>query len=245
MNFLLTSQPNFRDPGGLKTADGRSVKKGLLFRSGDFSALTDPDLRTLEAMNLKTIIDFRAQREIDKHPDRIPATVSERHFFHIHDTARDMAEKHYAAKDGAALESVLTDDYVRMVHHHKHEFGEFLNVVARTENLPLVYHCAAGKDRTGLASLFLLVALGVPADEFWADYMATNDHVAGITDRIIMKINDAGEDGDMLRPLFIVRREYLQAAIDAIDSDYQGLEHYVTKVLKADTVRLRDRFLEE
>jgi len=243
MRSILTSQLNFRDLGGIAGANGLKIKTGLLFRSGDLSSLSENDLLELTKIKLSSIIDFRAQRELDKRPDKIVPSVREVIHLGIYDAARDQAEKFLERRDAAALENVLIGDYTRMVDHHQHEFSAFLKILAQTENLPLVFHCAAGKDRTGLASVFLLVALGVDMNDIWKDYMATNDLTAPYVERIIQKVNESGQEGEILRPLLEVRREYLQAALDRIDQHYDGITQYVQNVLMADVDKLRERYL--
>ena len=240
---ILSGQLNFRDLGGIVTTDGRKVKPGLLFRSGDLFRLSDEDTRTLEQLEFSTIIDLRAKREIVSRPDRSIQTVKEVIHIDIHDAARDKAEKFLENNDAKGLETVLIGDYVRMVDIHQADFRKFLHILATSDNLPLVYHCAAGKDRTGLATVFLLTALGVDLEHIWADYMATNVFAASSTEKIIRKVTESGLNGEILRPLLEVREEYLRAALDEIDLKYDGLNNFVRNVLNADTYKLREKYL--
>lgn len=241
---LLGTQPNFRDLGGIQTADGRRVKHGLLFRSGDLFSVSDEDIRKLESLGLSMIIDLRAGREIEHRPDRKISTVREIVHIDIHDAARDKAEQFLAENDAEGLETVLIGDYRRMVNLHQTDFKKFLDILAITENLPLVYHCAAGKDRTGMTTLFLLHALGADPDVIWQDYLETNIRTADFVEKIIKKVNESGQNGSILRPLLEVRREYLQSALDEMDLHYGGLDHYVRNILEANVDRLRERYLE-
>ena len=234
---------NFRDLGGIRTADGRSIKSGLLFRSGDFFSLSSEDIRKLEKMGLAMIIDFRAMREIIQRPDQEISTVRQVTHIDIHDAARDKAEKFLENNDAKGLETVLIGDYIRMIDTHPADFKRFLHILASTDNLPLVYHCAAGKDRTGLATVFLLVALGVEMDHIWDDYMATNQFAASYTEKIISKVTKSGLNGEILRPLLEVRKEYLTAALARIDEKYDGLINFVENILDADVVGLREKYL--
>jgi protein-tyrosine phosphatase len=243
MHAILSSQMNFRDLGGIRTADGRCVKPGMLFRSGDLSSLSTDDIGKLEKMGLSTIIDLRAGREIERRPDKVVSTVKEIVHIDIHDAARDQAEMFLENNDAAGLETVLIGDYIRMVDIHQDDFRRFLHILSITENLPLVYHCAAGKDRTGLATVFLLVALGINIENIWDDYMATNTFAASYVEKIIVKVTKSGLNGEILRPLLEVRREYLAAALNRIDIQYNGINSYVEDVLKADKAQLREKYL--
>ncbi|MFZ4563764.1 MAG: tyrosine-protein phosphatase [Bacteroidales bacterium] len=243
MHQLLSSQLNFRDVGGIRTIDGRKVRPGILFRSGDLFSLQAEDIRRLEEMKLASIVDLRAKREIDVRPDKQIGTVNEVIHIDIHDAARDKAQKFLETNDADGLETVLIGDYVRMVNIHQDDFRRFLEVLANTGNLPLVYHCAAGKDRTGLATVFFLSALGVDLENIWADYMDSNIYSEPTILRIIRKVTESGMKGELLRPLLEVRKEYLQAALDEIDLKYGGLQSFVIEVLKADCEKLQKKYL--
>jgi protein-tyrosine phosphatase len=241
---ILLSQLNFRDLGGISATGGRKIRPGLLFRSGDLHSLSDDDVAKLEALGLATIVDLRASREIEKHPDRNIATVRSHIHLGIHDTAREVAEMYLAANDAAALEQVLVNDYRRMVTDHIMEFRKFLELLATTGDLPLVYHCAAGKDRTGLATVFLLTALGADYGVILEDYLATNEYNRLYIEKFLRKITETGLNGAILRPMLEVRESYLQSAINEIDRRFGGLNEYVEKYLRADIGELRVRFLQ-
>jgi protein-tyrosine phosphatase len=234
---------NFRDLGGIPAYDGLHVKPGLLFRSGDLHSISDEDAGKLANMQLATVIDLRAQREIERRPDRHISTVKNIIHIDIHDAARDKAEKFLENNDAKGLETVLIGDYIRMVDLHQDDFRKFLRILATTADLPLVYHCAAGKDRTGLATVFLLTALGIHPDRIWEDYMVTNKYIAAISEKIISKVSASGKNGKILLPLLEVRREYLQSAIDQIDQNYNGMKNFVEHVLEADIPVLREKYL--
>lgn len=228
----------------MTTVDGRVVKPGLLFRSGDLASLSDEDIRQLESIGLATIIDLRSRREVERRPDKRIASVVDHLHLYIFDAASDIVEKLLQQEDAEGLSNVLVHEYRRMVISHQAEFSAFLATVATTSNLPLVFHCAAGKDRTGLAALFLLTALGVDLPTIRRDFLATNGFIVPYIRRIIEKVNATGRNGNLLMPILEVKNTYLDAALDEIDRSYGGVNHFVTGVLGADVKRLQDRFLE-
>ena len=243
MQTILQSQHNFRDLGGIPTKDGRFLKPGMLYRSGDLFPLSPEDIRILESMGLAMIIDLRARREIDKRPDKVIPSVRQILHIDIHDAARDKAEDFFQQEDAEGLATVLVRDYRRLVNDHQGDFSRFLDVLAKTEHLPLVYHCAAGKDRTGLATVFLLAALGVDMEMIRADYLATNDYALTYTNKIIRKLTENGQKGELLRPLLEVRDVYLDAAMEEIHCHYKNIGNYISGVLHADCKALQERFL--
>jgi len=245
LQTIIKKQPNFRDIGGIETSDGHTVKSGLIFRSGDLSTLSEKDIRILEEMGLATIIDFRSPREIDECPDKRISTVKEIIHLPIHDSARDLAEKYFENEDAIGLENLLIGDYRRMVKGYICEFRKFFQILSFTHDLPLVFHCTAGKDRTGLASVFFLSALGVGFSEIWKNYIDSNLYAQSTTDRIIREITDQGKNGEILRPLFEVRERYLKAALEQIDISYHGMEAFLKTTLNVDSSLLRLRFLDK
>ncbi|MEI6898855.1 MAG: tyrosine-protein phosphatase [Bacteroidota bacterium] len=242
--FYLQSQPNFRDLGGIITKSGKFIKPGLLFRSGDLHSVSDDDIARLEKAGLANIIDFRSDREREWRPDKPISTIKKTIHLTIPDAVRDMATELIQQGDEEGLKTLLISEYRRMVTDHIGEFSAFLDLLVTTDDLPLVFHCAAGKDRTGLATIFLLTALGVRNGVIIENYYATNAYNAKYAAKIIGKINEMGHNGELMRPMLEVRPEYLEAALDEIDEKYDGLEEYVTITLKADVERLRERFLE-
>jgi protein-tyrosine phosphatase len=242
--FLLKSQLNFRDLGGIKAKEGKKIKPGLIYRSGDLHSISDEDILKLEEIGLATIIDFRSERERTWRPDTIIRTVRQTLNITIPDAVRDLATEYLEQNNLPGLESLLVSEYRNMVNRHRHEFGEFLEVLATTDHLPLVFHCAAGKDRTGLASIFLLKALGVSWNVILDDYFSTNRYNEYYTEKMIVKINGKGLNGDLMRPMLEVRPEYLDAALDEIEVHFGGLDSYVRNTLKAEVEKLQKRFLE-
>lgn len=244
MKTIIETQPNFRDLGGIPTLDGHKLKSGIIYRSGDLHSISDEDILILEKLELALIIDLRARREIEKRPDKRISTVKEIIHIPIHDTARDAAEKYFENTDATALEILLIGDYRRMINDHIDEFRKFFHVLSSTDHFPLVFHCTAGKDRTGLATVFLLFALGVGFSDIWKDYLDTNRYALATTDKIIRKVSKNGKNGEILRPLLEVRETYLNAALEQIEMSYGNLEIFLRNALHVDFSLLRLRFLE-
>lgn len=239
----LRHQLNFRDIGGIPTMDGGVVKTGLLYRSGDLSRLSGEDIRRIEEIGIRMIIDFRSDREVIKYPTPPIATVIENKRIVIVDSARDLAERMVEAEDAEGLETILVKDYRRLVRAHVDDFRAFFRVLATTDQLPLVYHCAAGKDRTGLATYLLLRALGVSDAEARRDYLLSSSCLKLIADHVIREVTASGKNGEILRPLMEVRGEYLDAALEEICRQFDTVEHYLTDVLHVDRVILQQKYL--
>lgn len=172
--FRMEAINNFRDIGGYSTLNQRQIKWGKVYRTGDFSELTTNDYKTLQNLNVKTIIDFRAEEEYTAYPDlyrgskviQIPIASSSRIY---------IREK---IVDGAFLrgDAILfsQDIYRSLIENYSAEYAKFIDVLCDETNYPIAFHSYLGKDRVGLASYYLLKALDVAEDLNEEDYMFTN-----------------------------------------------------------------------
>ena len=241
---ILEGQHNFRDLGGLPAGNGFTTKYGTIYRSGDLSSITDKDIATLEKLGLAMVIDFRSERERMKSSNRIIRSVRETKNITINDSARDEAANYLAKNDAYGLENLLINDYRRIIRENQEEYRLFLFELAVGSHSPVVFHCTAGKDRTGLAAVFLLTALGVDFNVIFADYLTSNIRNTIIMSKLINHLNEKGHNGEIMRPLLEVKKEYLQAALEEIQENHGGLQAFVEGTLEANTVKLRERFLE-
>ena len=169
----LDGASNLRDLGGYRTADGRVVRRGLVFRSAALAAVTDADLDTIAALGLRTICDFRGVEESGRAPTRVrgvtivPLPIEPT----VGAGLRDILATQHAT--GEALYAVLQRAYAAYALSSSAQYGRMLGLVLEG-GTPLLFHCSAGKDRTGFGAAVLLTALGVPWDTVVADFDATN-----------------------------------------------------------------------
>ena len=116
-------------------------------------------------------------------------------------------------------------------------YRQFFKLLQNKENLPLMFHCSAGKDRTGLAAAYILLSLGVDIKTVMRNYMDSAVYLAGKYDDYIRKDPDKA-------PLFSVRPQYLQASLSAMEEKSGSIEKYLTDVLGVDLEKMRSLFLE-
>jgi protein-tyrosine phosphatase len=242
--FILATQPNFRDLDGIPSTKRRTVKPGLIFRSGDLYNLSPEDIAVLETLGLRAIVDFRSDREISKRPDVQISTVTQHLHFPIEDAAREKAMQLFNERNAAGLKNLLVEDYRRMVSDHADAFRQFFRAISNRGHLPLVFHCAAGKDRTGLAAWFLLAALDVPEEIIREDYLATNIFSKSFADTIVKKTSENGFNGEIIRPLLEVRDEYIDAALDEIGNTFGRMDRFLVNELGVDKDKLKKIFLD-
>jgi protein-tyrosine phosphatase len=168
----LNAVHNFRDLGGYPTADGGTTRWGRLFRADGLYRLTDADLDVVRQLGLRTVIDLRTREELDER-GTFPVNDHPVTFHHVSVitstwTAADAEGEHDAA-------DFLERAYLAILDEGEERLAEALVLLSEPGALPAVFHCAAGKDRTGLLAMLVLGCLGVPDDYIVADYSLTED----------------------------------------------------------------------
>ena len=241
---FLEGQPNFRGFEGLVMKDGKRFRQGLVYRSGSLDGLIVGDVQKLEKIGLALVIDFRTDREIKSHPSPAISTVKETLRITIPDAALEPAMGFLEKNDANGLEGVLVSDYRRMIREDSSAYREFFRILEQTNDYPLVYHCAAGKDRTGIASVLFLTTLGADEETVRKDYFLSNERLKDFANKVVLKINGSGRNGEIIRPMMEVRPEYLHAAYDEIDRISGSMENYLRKILQTDIDLLKRKYLE-
>lgn len=170
---------NFRELGGYRTADGRMVKWGLLYRSGQMHDLTPADYAYLQKLGIRTVCDFRDTRERTGEPSLWPAGQGPRIL--SEDYALDMSGMMLPGDPSTwtreQIVAAMTATYPRLLAQFNGQYRRmFAELLAG--DAPLAFHCTAGKDRTGVAAALLLTALGVPRATIIDDYLLSNQHIA-------------------------------------------------------------------
>lgn len=240
----LEGQSNFRDLGGYKTIDQKTVKWGLLFRSGQLSKLTDKDLHYLSTIPLKTIIDFRSEEEAKEQVSILPFTVSNEVLLPIKpgNLSKNNAMQIVMDANDELAHKLLVDINEQLVLHNQDEYKAFFKEVERAD-APLMFNCTAGKDRTGLAAALLLTALGVDKNTIREDYLLTNQCVSLDTLQIQEQFRLNDEQANVLLTLFTVKEQYLDKALFTIEQHYDTVENFLIEALDVDVALLKSKYL--
>lgn len=248
---VLEGSHNFRDMGGYRARDGRRVKWGKLFRSDALSRLSEPDLRVLEQIGLKSVIDFRSREETEKAPDILPEN-------------KGITYRHYPIQTGemnfvTAMERLkegdytwLTDDYMirgylKNIDRYPLVWGNVIDYLAGDDVLPLDFHCTGGKDRAGTFAALVLALLGVPDETIIMDHQLTNHYTRSILPKITARLIKHGIDPIKVKPYFEAPRDGIPVILERIYSRYGSVENYlITKggVAEAGLDRIREKLLE-
>lgn len=247
---------NFRDLGGYETRDGRQVRWGSLYRSGTLAGATDADLQELGKLHLSTLIDFRSAAEKTEEPNRLPeppgfAVVDIPLLDEGNSAMREeiMARIDSGDFDGFDPDRIMLTANQQFAVQFTPQYRRFMQTVLEAEGEPVVWHCTAGKDRTGFASAILLRLLGVPQDIVMQDYLASRQHAleARRSQLLLLRLFKGGDAADKLGILLGVERDWLQAAFEAIDNHWGGFDRYVSEGLQldaSDVAQLRSALLE-
>jgi protein-tyrosine phosphatase len=244
---------NFREIGGMTTADGRVVSGGLLYRSGELNTLTPADLETLAALHIRYIFDLRTDAERSAAPTNWnkPTIVAVPIGFDSKDPAASMQLLFAGGTDPAHVTAGMQTVTARIAVDGAAGIGRILLALSRGDE-PAIVHCTAGKDRTGVVSAVLLTILGVSKEDVYKDYLSSNAAVPAQMMRLRQAYSGKSDAPSALSSLPIesikvlmgVDRSFLDAAFAAIDAKYGSFSAYVSDGLKlspADVEALRRR----
>ncbi|WP_328298304.1 tyrosine-protein phosphatase [Streptomyces sp. NBC_00435] len=249
-----TTVANLRDLGGTPLAGGRTVRAGLVLRSGQLDRLDLETDRAVAALGLRTVVDFRTDTERGEHPDRIPAGAR----LLIADALADKVNADSSAGDvpgkipAAQLKDMLSDPVVAEQHlgggkvqalfssvyrslvssaSAQTAYRLLLTELADPQTGPLLFHCTAGKDRTGWGATVILSLLGADDETLMSEYLSVNPAVRIAFAPMIEGFTAAGGDPDIALALIGVFPSYLEAAFDEVNTRYGSMEKYVREGL--------------
>lgn len=228
---------NFRDLGGYPTTDGRVVKQKKIIRSDDMFHLTADDLASLSSLPLVTVVDFRAKEEAAQAPDKLPETVRHHYSYPIVPGNIDMSMDFFSldAEEAAQLMQGVYRELVASPESIK-QYKAYFHLLQGEENTSLLFHCSAGKDRTGIAAALTLFALGVDEETIVQDYLLSNVYLAD-------KYRKYTDPYPGLKPFFEVNPAYFQSSIQWIKTQHECVENYLEHVLDVNIEKLRNIYL--
>jgi len=242
----LAGQPNFRDLGGYRTGDGRTVKWGEVYRSGELPELTDADVAVLEGLELQAVANFLLPEEIEKHGrDRLPEGVREILLPITSDGMTEIAlggRRAMETGDFSALPPEVNLEVHRLLLDDATEqYAALLRALIDPNNRPMAFHCSHGVHRTGTAAAVLLSALGVPWETVREDYLLSNVYreeevthrLAQIRKMVAAKKNIPPEQVDManMEAFYIQQGTYIDASLDRAVEEYGSMQGYIREGL--------------
>ena len=231
----LTGAMNCRDLGGYPTREGRHIRTNAIFRSDRLSDLTEDDQEELTSYGIRTVVDFRTSAEAQRDVSRLWATVTPHAPLPIGDEIAQQTEFVDRIRSGeitSVTVAEVADSYIGMLSDAGHQFVSFLEIAADVDCWPLLFHCTAGKDRTGIAAALILELCGVERNLVLDDYELTN---ALRSERRIEylrpSLEEAGADIDAIRPALSAPRPAMERTLAHLDSTHGGVERFLIEQL--------------
>lgn len=243
---------NVRDLGGLKTVDGREIKKGFLVRGAHLNNPSKEDIEKLKTFNFTDIVDFRGKYEFDNIPDVKLEGVN----YHNLSPLKMLENRTEKGEDANLLQALSSPnggfDFMMKIYTVMFKeqeaievYRKFFEIVSK-ENVRVFWHCAQGKDRAGLAAFLLEYALGVSLEDCYQDYLLTNEaskeKIEENRPDIMKQYNGSEEVMERLTDLFLARKEYLDKAVEEILKDYGSIDKLL-EILNVDREKLKQMYL--
>jgi protein-tyrosine phosphatase len=218
----LVGACNFRDLGGYPTVDGRFTRWGKLFRSDTLHELTEEDLELLRQIGLTSIIDLRTRTELER-TGRGPLAEEPIAYLHASVLQEEGGE---SVASPAPPEGNPAERYLWYLEVGRRAFVEALTLVADPANQPLVFHCAAGKDRTGVLAALVLEVLGVERSVIVEDYTITATRMELILNRLRRDPVWADHVADVPAGRILVEATTMEGFLDLLRESYGGAREW-------------------
>ena len=244
MRLCFEGIENLRDLGGIRV-EGGAVKDGMLLRSARLSAATEEDIAALCALNLRHIIDFRGLAECKEHPDRPVSGAQYHHFSALRPAAGRISAK-IRSLDASAIGERFKSIYRYMAEGRNaaRAYTEFFEVLGISTGAVL-FHCTQGKDRTGIAAMLLLCALGADEQTIREEYFLSNIAMQ----KVFEKMRDSGISEARLlaaEQYLFVREETLDVYFETMREEHGGMMGYLRDIVglrDEDFARLREKYV--
>ena len=237
---------NVRDLGGLTRLDGKRVREGRLYRTGHLHHATDHDIQRLEQLGVACVIDFRDYGEVRRSPDKdIPGAK------HLHLPALPALRTLFPPVETATPKQAR-DAFYNMYRYlglspeSMEAYTAFFQELLALEGKPVIFHCTQGKDRTGVAAMLLMSALGFDREAVIAEYMRTNQFMQGILDGMV-RARVSEDEMAVAREVFWVFEENVRYYFHCIEVEYSSIETYLEMVLNLgpeEIEKLQEYYLE-
>jgi len=219
-HITLENALNFRDVGGYRTADGRRVRWRRMFRAGGLSNLSPADLAVLRELGIATVLDLRSTAEWES--GRFPVDDHPVAFHHLPLVEEILDPTRYEVPEG-----MLAARYQEIAQIGSSYIAQAISIVADADTHPIVVHCLAGKDRTGVVVALVLALLGVPDEVVAEDYALSNLAMAALRERAEASGVPQRRSQAVSNEVFSAKPSNIAALFAALRDDHGSLEDYV------------------
>jgi protein-tyrosine phosphatase len=230
-SIYFRSLLNFRDAGGIRASGNSCIREGILFRSANPDTLKSDDMKKLRSLNIRTVIDLRAPHELSKgyksvdHADRLSLPLD------FQQTTRDRLRPVIYKKDAEEVIADISNDiYLEILDASGPVFRQVMERLAAPEKSPVLVHCQAGKDRTGIIIALILLAMGVERELIISDFMKSNEALLPYFKKrfLLRKIFSFGlfPYRNMIFAVEVKQRN-IESILDRIENHYGGIGGYL------------------
>ena len=227
----MSGTPNFRDLGGIVNKHGKQIKWGSFFRSGVLNRLTETDLAYFNTLGIKTVIDFRSDYEAEREPESFPGSFNINYVRAPIGNPADFDKLIEASNKNENGEDTVHSVMMRGAKGFVDGIKGFQPVFdAMIKGVPFLFHCSAGKDRTGLGAALILSLLDVEKEAVFEDYLLSNEYTIPYFAKYISVLTDLGISAEIARAAAGVKREFLETTLNAIDDKYGSFVNMAEEV---------------
>ncbi len=226
----LEGPANFRDLGGVPTSSGGTIRKGVLYRSDSLAILTDTDLEHLvTTVGLRRVVDLRSGPEIERHGQSglESCGVEIIHQPIVDETRGPKAEQQPSTRESIEAPITLDRIYLYMLETFPERFAAVVDALSDPQRQPVVFHCAAGKDRTGLIGALVLELCGVDRGLIIEDFLLTNDRMGLMIDRHRISAESEGRDAEIETQTLFPTEDILIKLFAEFETRHGGAESYL------------------
>lgn len=234
----------YKDFGGIKTKDNKTIKKNMIIKSSYFYDLTPEEIELIKSFNLKEVIDLRTNMEIEEKPDYVLNDVKylrcplfkEANAGVTHEIASDMLSVLFNMPSLAKIYQgmVSNEDSIEMI-------KKVMNEIVLGDNYPVLFHCTAGKDRTGIIAFLTLYLLNVDYETIIEDYLEINEKNKDLAEQFYAYAKTKTDDDSKAlkaKLLYLVDRTYIEAALEKINELYGSLDNFIENKLEIDKMEI-------
>ena len=244
---------NFRDLGGIPSNLGKRIKPNRILRSGELVNLSDEDKNTLiNKYKLKSIADFRSTKEICKSPDDLLENTDYYHIDIMQDVENNASKSSFEKNVLRHPDEMMSEVYKAIITNDVASSGyrKFIDILLNQHEGSTIFHCFAGKDRTGIGAAIILTILNVNKEDIINDYLVTNILRKAANDALIeekRKLGASEQDIEHFRLFMSVKEEYLEAAYTSAKTHFGSFMDYIVKgigVSEDEIKTLQEMYLE-
>lgn len=239
---------NFRTVGSIKNTEGRTLKSGIFYRGAHLHKLKRKSFDQIEQLGIKEIIDLRNSKEIFQKPDYLPNGISYKKYSAFEDEGDQLSQARKLVLKGKVNASDADKRMIDFYREYVTENPETIKTIitkALESKGAILYHCTAGKDRTGIVTALILTILKFDKETIYNEYLLSNNFRKGLVEKRLRLANNLHflypkMDLQVLEKLSWVEKRYLDAAFGEIDKKYGSMDVYIQQVLGISDTKRRE-----